>query len=181
MSLSLVARRYATALLELGNESGQLDPIVTDMSRAAEAYEASADFRNALENPLVAHAAKRAVVADLAQALGLGDVTKNTLSMLVDRRRMKTLPYIARTLRELSDAKKGMLRAEVTTATPLADAYYGRLQQQLERMTGKKVAIDRKVDPSIIAGVITRIGDRTFDGSVRSRLQSMKEALLPNH
>lgn len=179
MSLSLVARRYATALLELGSETGQLDPIVEDLDRAAAAYESSGDLRNAVENPLIGHAQKRAIIADVATALGLGQLAKNTLAMLVDRRRIKTLPYIARTLRELSDAKKGLLRAVVTTATPLDAGYYERLKAQLERMTGKQVAVERQVDPSIIAGVVTRIGDRTFDGSVRSRLQSMKDALLP--
>ena len=181
MSISLVARRYAKALLEIGHESGQGDALVIEITNAAETYEASAELRNAVENPLVPHPQKRAVVADVAQALGLGQTAKNLLALLVDRRRIKTLPYIARYLREMTDAKKGLLRAEVTTATPLNDAYYGRLQAQLEKMTGKRIAIDRRVDPSIIAGVVTRIGDRVFDGSVRSRLQSMKDVLLPQN
>jgi len=181
VSVSLVARRYATALLEIGSDSGMLDSIVSDLTNAASAYEASAELRGALENPLVAHDAKKAVVAEIAQTLGIGEVARHTLQILVDRRRVGALPYIARYLHELNDAKKGLLRAEVTTATPLTDAYYARLQAQLEKMTGKKVAIDRKVDPSIIAGVVTRIGDRIYDGSVKSRLVSMKDTLLPSH
>jgi F-type H+-transporting ATPase subunit delta len=181
VSVSLVARRYATALLEIGGDSGILDSIVADLTNAAAAYEASVDLRSALENPLVTHEAKKAVVAEIAQTLGIGEVARHTLQLLVDRRRVPTLPYIARFLHELNDAKKGLLRAEVTTATPLADAYYIRLQAQLEKMTGKKVAIDRKVDASIIAGVVTRIGDRIYDGSVKSRLVSMKDTLLPPH
>jgi F-type H+-transporting ATPase subunit delta len=181
VSVSLVARRYATALLEIGTDSGILDSIVADLSNAASAYEASAELRASLENPLVAHEAKKAVVAEIATTLGIGEVARHTLQLLVDRRRVAALPYIARYLHELNDAKKGLLRAEVTTATPLTDAYYARLQAQLEKMTGKKVAIDRKVDPSIIAGVVTRIGDRIYDGSVKSRLVSMKDTLLPTH
>ena len=179
MSVSLVARRYATALLELGAESGQLDALVNDIGRAASAYETSVELQHALENPLFSHASKKSVVTELSQRLGLGKTAQTTLQMLVDRRRIKTLPYIFGYLRELSDAKKGLLRAEVTTATPLSDAYYAKLQIALEKMTGKRVAVDRRTDPSIIAGVVTRIGDRIFDGSVRTRLQSMKDALLP--
>ena len=86
---------------------------------------------------------------------------------------------MARALHELSDARKGVLRAEVTTAVPLSDGYYERLRTQLERMTGKRVVVDRRTDPQLIAGVVTRIGDRVFDGSLRSRLQSLKDALMP--
>ena len=179
MSVQIVARRYAQALLELGGESGTLDKLVEDMSAVAAAWETSHDLRNALENPLVALEAKKAVMNELCEQVGAAPTTKNALQMLVDRRRIKTLPYVAQYLRELADARKGVLRAEVTTAVPLSDAYYVRLQAELERMTGKKVVVDKKTDPALVAGVIARIGDRIFDGSLRTRLQSLKDSLLP--
>jgi F-type H+-transporting ATPase subunit delta len=180
VSVSIVARRYAQALLDLGSELGSLDAIVDEIGAAADAWEVSADFRNAIENPLVAHDAKKAVVVDLAERIGASATTRSTLLLLVDRRRMKTLPYIARTLRELGDARKGVVRAEVTTAAPLSDAYYAKLQAKLEKMTGARIVLDKKIDPDLIGGVIARIGDRIFDGSLRTRLQTMRSALLPN-
>jgi F-type H+-transporting ATPase subunit delta len=99
--------------------------------------------------------------------------------LLVDRRRARALPYLAQTLRELADARKGLLRAEVTTAAPLSDTYYARLEAQLEKMTGKRVVVERRTDPTLIAGVVTRIGDRILDGSLRTRLQSLRDALMP--
>jgi F-type H+-transporting ATPase subunit delta len=179
MSVSIVARRYAQALLELGVEQNTLDKIVGEMESIAAMWESSHELRNALENPLVPHAAKRAVMGDLAAQVGLSETTRNTLLLLVDRRRIRTLPYLARTLRELADARKGVLRAEVTTAAPLSEAYYTRLQAQLEKMTGKRVVVDRQTDPNLIAGVVTRIGDRIFDGSLRTRLQSLRDSLIP--
>jgi F-type H+-transporting ATPase subunit delta len=179
MSVSIVARRYAQALLELGVEQNTLDRIVGELESIAGMWESNHELRNALENPLVPHAAKTAVMGDLAARLGLSETTRNTLLLLVDRRRIRTLPYIARTLRELADARKGVLRAEVTSAAPLSEAYYTRLQAQLEKMTGKRVVVDRHTDPSLIAGVVTRIGDRIFDGSLRTRLQSLHDALIP--
>jgi F-type H+-transporting ATPase subunit delta len=180
MSVSLVARRYAQALLELGSEQGNLDKLVEEISSAAEAWALSADFRNAIENPLVGHDAKKAVVGEVAERIGAGPATRNTLLLLVDRRRMKTLPYLARTLRELADAKKGVIRAEVTTAAPLSEAYYAKLQAKLEKLTGQRVVVDKRTDPAIIGGVIARIGDRVFDGSLRTRLDTLRSALLPN-
>ena len=179
MSVSLVARRYAKALLELGVETGLLESMAEEFDNAAHAYKASADLRAAIENPLIALAAKKAVIGEVADRLGVGQLTRNTLMMLIDRRRMRTLPAIAGFLREMSDARKGIVRAEVTTASPLSEGYYLKLQGQLERMTGKRVVVERRTDPALIAGVVTRIGDRIFDGSLRTRLDTMRDALMP--
>ncbi len=180
MSIAIVARRYAKALLELGIEQGNLDSLVTEIESIAEAWNESAELRNAMENPMVSHAAKTQVMGDVAEQTGVGQTTRNTLRLLVDRRRTRTLPYLASALRELADARKGLVHAEVTTATPLSDGYYSRLQTELEKMTGMRVVVDRRTDPTLIAGVVTRIGDRVFDGSVRTRLQSLRDALMPS-
>jgi F-type H+-transporting ATPase subunit delta len=179
VSVSIVARRYAQALLELGVEQGHLDKMVDDVATVAAAFESSHELRNALENPLVPHAAKKAVMAELCDQIGASPTTRHALQLIVDRRRTKMLPYLARTLRELADLRKGVVRAEVTTAVILSDSYYARLQTQLEKLTGKRVVVDRRTDPTLIAGVVTRIGDRIFDGSLRTRLQSMRDALMP--
>jgi F-type H+-transporting ATPase subunit delta len=100
--------------------------------------------------------------------------------LLGDRRRLHALPAIAQLLKEMGDLKEGVLRAEVTTAARLPEDYYAKLQKQLEKMTGKRVVIDRREDPSLIAGVVTRIGDMVIDGSLRTRLSEMMNALLPN-
>ena len=180
MSVSIVARRYAKALLALGTEQGNLEAIAGELAAVAGAWQASPELRNVLENPLVPHAAKRAVMSEIALQMGAAPTTRSALLLLVDRRRAQVLPHLAKTLRELADARKGVVRAEVTTATPLSDAYFARLQTQLEQMTGKSVVVDRAVDPSLIAGVVTRIGDRIFDGSLKTRLRSVRDALMPS-
>jgi F-type H+-transporting ATPase subunit delta len=179
MIAGVVARRYANALLELGHEIGQLDALVEEISEVASAYESSPELRAALGNPLFPYAVKKAILTDLASTIGLGQTAKNALFLLNERRRMPALPGIAKLLREMTDRKKGLLRAEVVTAAPLSEAYYARLQQQLEKMTGRKVVIDRREDASILAGVVTRIGDTVYDGSLQTRLNELKHALLP--
>ncbi len=175
-----IASRYARAIFELGSETDTADALIADIVSASTSYAGSVELQDALENPLVAHSVKRSIVTDFATALGVGTLAKNTLLLLSDRRRLRVLPAIAKRLGEMSDLRKGVVHAEVTTAAPLGEAYYARLQQQLEKMTGKKVSLDRREDPSLIAGVITRIGDTVYDGSLRSRLESLKNALLPN-
>ncbi len=175
-----VARRYARALLEIGVETSTLSALVEEIVTLAGVYEESADLQRALDNPLVAHEAKKAILVDVADRSGVSAVAKHALLLLGDRRRLHALPAIAQLLREMSDAKQGILRAEVITAVRLSDAYYAKLQAQLEKMTGQRVAIDKREDPSILAGVIARIGDRVYDGSLRSRMTELGQSLLPN-
>jgi F-type H+-transporting ATPase subunit delta len=175
-----VARRYAKAIFEIGVEAKNLPSLVDQIATVAQAYETSEELRRALDNPLVAPVAKKAILGEVADRCGVTPVVKHTLLLLSDRRRLHALPAIAQLLREMSDAKQGVLRAEVTTAVRLSEGYYAKLQAQLEKMTGQKVAIDRKEDPSILAGVIARIGDRVYDGSLRSRLTELGNTLIPN-
>ncbi len=175
-----VARRYAKALLELGVDAGTLRSVVTEVGALAEAYASSPDLRGVLDNPLVPHAAKRAILVEVADRVQVSTIVKNALLLLGDRRRLHALPAIAQLLREMGDLREGVLRAEVTTAARLSDDYYSRLQQRLEKMTGKRVVIDRREDPSLIGGVVTRIGDVVIDGSLRARLHEMTQTLLPN-
>lgn len=178
--MSAVATRYARALFELAQETGQKDSLVAELERAAAAYTASAELQGALENPLVAHAAKRGILTDVADRLALSPTAKNALLLLSDRRRLRALPAIARRLRDLGDLAKGIAHAEVVSAAPLSEGFYMRLQAQLEKSSGKKLVLDRKTDPSLIAGVVVRMGDTVVDGSLRARLDALKTALTPN-
>lgn len=175
----VIAKRYATALLELGAETGQLDALVDELQRAADAYAASAELRAAFDDPLVAAAAKKAILDEVAQRLSASATTKNALRLLLDRRRVRALPAIAQRLREMADDRRGILRAEVLTAMPLPEEYFGKLQRQLERITGRRIALDRKLDPSLICGVVVRVGDTVYDGSLVARLRQLKDSLAP--
>lgn len=176
----VIARRYATALLEIGVETNQLDAIVDEISRLAAAYDASPELRSSLDNPLVPLPAKQAILGEIAQRLALGQHARNTLGILLDRRRIRALPAIAQRLKEMADDKRGILRAEILTAMPLPEEYFTQLQQQLERVTGRRIALDRKLDPTLICGVVARVGDTVYDGSLVARLRQMKETMLPN-
>jgi F-type H+-transporting ATPase subunit delta len=175
-----VSRRYARALLEIGTADGTLDQLVADVAKVADIYDGSADLRASVDNPVVPLATKKAILGELCDKLGIGKTAKNTALLLGDRRRLRLLPEIATLLREMNDARKGLLRAEVTTAVELAPAFYQKLQATLEKITHKTVALDKRHDPTLIGGVVLRIGDLVLDSSLKTRLDGLKQALLPN-
>ena len=173
-----IAERYARAIFELGVENNNLAALATEVRNFAEAYGLSLDLRSVLENPLVALEQRDKVLREVAGRLGLGPLALSTVRYLASRRRLGVLPDIARRLGGLSDEKEGVVRASVTSAGPLPEAFYLKLAAELTHRVGKKVVLDRHEDPSLIAGVLTRIGDNTIDGSLRGRLEHIERALL---
>lgn len=178
MSFEAVAKRYAQAIFELGVESSSVSTLADDVKKIADAYASSAELRGALSNPLVSAASRTAVLNELSSRLGLTPLAKNAIGLLASRRRLPALPALARELARLSDERAGITRAVVTSAAPLSEDYCRKLTQELEQITGKKVLLVRKHDPSLLAGVVTSIGDRVIDGSARTRLREIRDALL---
>ena len=178
MSHENIARRWGRAVFELGKESNSLAALNRDMASFAEVYSSNRELSGVLENPLVPEPAREAILRDIAARLSLSETATSTLRLLSKKRRIVALPEIARHLARLVDADSNVVRAEVTSAGPLTEAYLSRLKGELEKATGKSVVITQKQDKSLIGGVITRIGDQVIDGSVRARLDGFRESLL---
>jgi F-type H+-transporting ATPase subunit delta len=135
-------------------------------------------MRAMTDNPLVPEAARLAAMDEIASRLGLSPLSKNAIGLLTRRKRMAALPEIARQLDKMADERAGVLRVTVTSALPLSEPYAARLQRELEAMTGKKIAMDRRQDPDLLAGVVVRIGDRVIDGSARASLLELRSQLM---
>jgi F-type H+-transporting ATPase subunit delta len=172
-----VAERYARAIFELGVDAGQLEALSGQIRSFADTYASSRELQGVLDNPLIELAKREAILADIASRVGLTGVGLNAVRFIAKRNRLGSLPDIARRLASLADEKQGVVRATVTSAGPLPESFYERLVKELESATQRKVAIDRKQDPSLIAGIVTRIGDNTIDGSVKGRLAEIERQL----
>jgi F-type H+-transporting ATPase subunit delta len=172
-----VAERYARAIFELALESGDATALAKKFDAFAAVYLKAPELRNALENPQVQSAERDAILRAVAGRLGFGTLELNALRYIARRRRLRAVPEIAEGLGRLADERSGIVRATVTAAAPLPEAFYERLKRELESITGKSVSLERQEDKSLIAGVITRIGGRTLDGSLRGRLEQIGQTL----
>lgn len=178
MSVLAVAERYARAIFELGEDTGQLRELTEQLSTMADAYRGSEDLRSVLDNPLVDQGRRQAVLKELALRLRLSPLAFNAVRLLAQRRRLTALPEVARSLQKLFDDRSGLVRATVTSARPLSEAEASRLVDQLQQQTQRRVLLEKRQDPTLLAGVVVRIKDKTIDGSLRGQLQALERRLL---
>ncbi len=178
MRTGTLGRRYAKALIEIAGEQGKLEQIGRELTEFAKTYEGSKELREIFENPGVSSQARKKIVQALAARMSLSPTVGNTLMMLSDRGRMRFIGDVVAAFQMMAESAAGRVRAEVVTATQMPQAYFDELQKVLEQVTGKRVVVVARHDPSLIAGVVARVGDRVFDGSVQNRLNELKDELL---
>jgi F-type H+-transporting ATPase subunit delta len=172
-----LARRYARAVLEIGTANGNLDKIGGDLRALARAMHDSSELVTVLTNPALRRADRRRVIDGLLQHIGAAPHSKNLVYLLLDGERMASLQAISREVDAMIEARSGRLSAEVTSARPLDAAQLTQITAALEKLSGKKVAVTRREDPSLLGGVIAKLGDTVYDGSLRTQLRTLRDEL----
>jgi F-type H+-transporting ATPase subunit delta len=169
-------RGYAEALFSVAEAEEALDVVEDELFRFARALEREQRLRDALTDPVLPAERKRAVLGDV-----LGERanphTVNLLRFLVEQGRARDLPAIVDELVALAAERRQAAVAEVLTAVPLDAEHRERLAEALGRATGKRVELKVVVDPSVVGGVVARVGDQVIDGTVRRRLELARERL----
>jgi F-type H+-transporting ATPase subunit delta len=178
-----VAGRYAAALYEIASEEqvlpkykNMVDMVEGELKAIAQVIEDNSDLQKLLYHPQITPAAKKELLVNLFEGK-VSDVTGNFLALLVDRRRETYFADIVAEFIALANAGRNILAAQIASAVELNDKEKGELNQILGSLAGKKVQTSFTVDPSIIGGVVVRMGDKIIDGSVKTRLASLKERL----
>ncbi len=170
------ARRYAEAAFEIGLRDGTVDAWRTELEVAAQAL-ADERLTRVLANPAIPLEARTAVVSD-ALVARVGRPVLNLVLLLLRRGRIELLPQVAAELKRLDDHRLGITPATATSAAPLEPDEVSALTTRLEQLTGGRVDLDLRVDPSIFGGLVVRVGDRLIDGSVRGRLERLRSRLV---
>jgi F-type H+-transporting ATPase subunit delta len=180
VKVGIVGKRYASALFQLAVEADSVESIGKDIADFAASIKQSRQLQTVFENPVYGAETRRRIIADLAQSAAMSPLVRNLLLLLSDRRRMRFVDEIADCFQMLAEERSGKVRAEVTVAAELPESYFSELGRTLQAVTGKQVVVEKRVDPSIIGGVVARIGDQVFDGSIRNRLSELREELRSN-
>lgn len=169
--------RYATALFELARDGKAIDLIEAGLGRVRDALDQSSDFRDVTMSPVIGRGAAGAAIAGVAAELGLDTTTTRFLGVLAHNRRLRELPAIIRAFRSLAASHRGEVTAEVRSAHALDDAQVVGLRQALRQRVGRDVSVDLSVDPSLLGGLVVKIGSQMIDSSIKTRLNTLAHAM----
>lgn len=180
MTIRTIARRYAAALFDVTRRAGTEERAGRELAAVAALITGHDQLRNILETPAVSPVAKKALVREILVQAGGADLaveTQRLLAMLGDRDRLMLLPDVARAFGDRLLQAKRIVPAEVVTAVPLEDGPRAALADALAKATGTQVTLTTRVDPSIIGGVVARVGSVLFDGSITRQLERLGQRL----
>ncbi|HLY44631.1 MAG TPA: F0F1 ATP synthase subunit delta [Stellaceae bacterium] len=172
-----LAGRYAAALFELADERHTLDGVAGDLRELRAMLHASSDLVRLLRSPVLSRDAQGKAIAAVAEGAGLSPLTRDFLGVVARNRRLFAVPAMIEAYLQKLAARRGEVTAEVTVARPLNEARQAALLEQLRRAVGARVAVDIRVDPRLLGGMIVKVGSRMVDASLNSRLQRLRLAM----
>jgi F-type H+-transporting ATPase subunit delta len=176
-TVSGVAGRYATALFELAREEKSVDAVKADLDRFDAMIADSADLARLVRSPVFTADEQAKALSALLDSAGISGTAGKFLKVLTANRRLFTARDVIRAFRVLVAKFKGEVAAEVTVAEQLSDRNLDALKTALKSVTGQDVALNVKVDPVIIGGLVVKVGSRMVDSSLRTKLNSIKNAM----
>jgi F-type H+-transporting ATPase subunit delta len=175
LSEEQVARVYAQALFDAAKEAGVVEPVRRELGDFVAALAASAPLRDVLADPQVATSAKRRVLAEVTR--GGQQLLASTLLLMLERGRFAAVPELRIAYDALAIVEEGVVEVEVVSAAELAPETEKKIAARVQEATGRRVELARRVDPSIVGGLVLRIGDVIVDGSVQARIRQLRRRL----
>ncbi len=172
-----LAGRYASALFELASEGGSVSAVETDLETLGSALSESGDLRAATTNPQLSREEQGQAVGAIAKHLKLSDLTTNFLGVLAGNRRLSKLTDMIAAFKVIAAAQRGEVTATVTSAHPLSDDQIATLKTKLTAREGRTVMLSADVDPDLLGGLVVTIGSQRIDASIRTRLNSLSQAM----
>ena len=172
-----LAGRYASALFDLARDQRQIESVGSSLEALNQALVDSKDFAELVDSPLVSREEASKAFAAIAPQLKLDPITTNFVQVLARNGRKSQLRAVVRAFRRLAAEHRGETIAEVVTARPLNDDQLSQLRQQLRNRAGRDVNIDAQVDPTILGGIVVKLGSQRIDASIRTKLNRLAQAM----
>ncbi len=175
--MAVIANRYAQALADVSFKLGQQEAVERELEQFGQLLEGNRELSAFYEDPAISAAKKRAVTSQLIARLGFCKTAGNFIHVLVERDRMGHFNQVLEAFRQEVRDRLGIVEVGVTTSNEIDEPLRDQLTRALEQISGKRVRLRFRIDPQILGGVIARVGDTIYDGSVRQQLQQMRERL----
>lgn len=170
-----LARRYAQALFEIAAETS-LDQVDKELKELTQFIEGEQEVAEILYHPHISSTEKKALMDKLVGGQ-IGQVVRNFLYLLIDRRRQNILPQVEKEFSRLADDARNIVEAKVASAVELTPSQTERLKEQISHLTGKTVRMVSELRPELIGGILVQVGDRVIDGTIKQALANMREQL----
>ncbi len=178
MSELITAKRYANALSTVIKNDDTLDAALDELNAFAEAYSSNAELRMALMNPSITVKTRQEVFNAILAIDESDSPSKRTIQVLYKRKRLDLISLVAQEFKQIVDVRLNRTVAHLDSATVLSTEQENQIQHSLSSFSGKSVQLDTQLNPDILGGIVVRMGDTIIDGSLRTRLAQLKQALL---
>ncbi len=172
-----IAERYAAAVFDIAKEENAIGTLEANVDDLAAALADSSDLRDLINSPVYSRDVQGQAIAAVAKKMGLTNIMTNTLSLMASKRRLFVLPALISSLRGMISEHKGEVTADVTSAVALSAAQSKKLAETLKAQVGKDVKINATVDEALIGGLVVKVGSKMIDTSIRSKLNSLQNAM----
>jgi len=176
-----VAGRYAAALFDLAVEQNNVSEVEQDLVKFQQLYDMSADLQRLVRSPVISGEDQVRALTSVLDKAGVGGLAKNFFSLVARNRRLFSAPQMVRAYQALAAKSRGEVTAQVSSAHPLTDEQAQALKAALKETVGKDVTLAAKVDPSLIGGLIVKLGSRMVDSSLKTKLANLSLSLKGGH
>ncbi len=176
-----VAGRYAAALFDLAVEQNKVSEVEQDLVKFQQLYDMSTDLQRLVRSPVIASEDQVRALSSVLDKAGVGGLARSFFGLVARNRRLFSAPAMARAYISLAAKARGEVTAEVTSAHPLTEAQAAAIKAQLKETVGKDVTLAAKVDPSLIGGLIVKLGSRMVDSSLKTKLSNLSLSLKGGH
>ena len=172
-----VAKRYATALFDLANETDDISSLEKNVESLTQAVDESPDLNSLISSPIYSRDQQKNAISAIAKKMGVSAVMINTLSLMAEKRRLFVVPTFLSVLNDLISESKNEITAEVVSAQSLSKGQVEKLGKTLKNNLGKDIKINATVDPTLIGGMVVKVGSRMIDMTIRAKLNSLQNTM----
>ncbi len=172
-----IASAYAEAVLDLAAKNAEEDKVLSELQLINVVFASDKDMHVVINHPAIRANQKKEVLKTVFGGK-ISVLTDNLINLLADKRRLDLLPFIESGYRELLNQRKNIVSALLTCSEPMADNNIANIKAQLTEHLGKRLELEVKVDPTLIGGVVLRLGDQVIDGSLKGRLKALEKTLM---